>query len=236
MVVVGAVYLNFYAFHGRQGSIDAGAAAGSAGADPGKGMGVLPVAGYHAGQAERVTPILSHRWLAASRLPVGGAIPGLPGFGGDPFPRSSAGLGGAWWVLVRAPTALVPLIVLVNEHRLYLAVPAFCAVIRFALCQLGGRSRVAPILTVAYFLAVTILTMQRTQNWESELRLWQDVAAKGPLMVKPRFAVRGRPRPGGGKAEGRRTPRRGLPGGVGKGTEQRGDLVEPRQFVSPARR
>ena len=92
---------------------------------------------------------------------------------------------GAWWVLVLAPTALVPLIVLVNEHRLYLAVPAFCAVTGFALSQLGGRSRVAPFLTVAYFLALAVLTMQRTQVWESELSLWQDAAAKGPLMVKP---------------------------------------------------
>ena len=111
---------------------------------------------------------------------------------------------GAWWVLVLAPTALVPLIVLVNEHRLYLAVPAFCTVTGVALRRLGERGRVAPFLMVAYFVMLACLTLQRTQVWNTELSLWRDRCRQRSVDGETPFALR-------------RCPRRSLEEGGGTG-------------------
>ena len=96
-----------------------------------------------------------------------------------------AGLGwiAGWWSLILAPTALVPLIVLVNDHRLYLAAPAFFVLAAICLCRFA-RGTVATTLTVAYFLLLVVLSLERTAVWRDELSLWRDAAARGPLMVK----------------------------------------------------
>ena len=100
------------------------------------------------------------------------------------FRSGPLGWAGAWWALVLAPTALVPLIVLVNEHRLYLAFPAIGLSIAYYLCRLRSAP-LATFFTVLYFLTLAVLTLQRTAVWEGELSLWGDAAGKGPLMLKP---------------------------------------------------
>lgn len=76
------------------------------------------------------------------------------------------------------PTLVVPLNVLVNEHRLYLPV----AGLAIALSGLRRLERVpnlglgAPLLIGLWF----VLTMQRNSVWQDESTLWRDVAAKNP--------------------------------------------------------
>jgi len=99
-----------------------------------------------------------------------------------------------WWVLVLVPTTLVPLIVMVNEHRLYLA--SFGVILPVAIClQSCGNSRrfgVVPMATMAlalYTIWLALMTVQRTGDWQSEVTLWADAAAKSPLMLRPHLRL-----------------------------------------------
>ena len=99
-----------------------------------------------------------------------------------------------WWVLVLVPTTLVPLIVLVNEHRLYLA--SFGVILPVAIClqSCGIRRRlaVAPMATLLpalYTILLALMTMQRTADWQSETTLWADAAIKSPLMLRPHLRL-----------------------------------------------
>lgn len=97
---------------------------------------------------------------------------------------------GAWWALLLLPTAGVPLIVLVNEHRLYLAGIGFALALAWALGELAGRWRqVAWGAMGVYTIILAALALQRSQVWTDELSLWRDAAAKGPLLLKPHLRL-----------------------------------------------
>lgn len=55
------------------------------------------------------------------------------------WPWKRGRFAGAWAILLLLPAALVPLVVLVNEHRLYLAGIGFGLSLAWALGQLAGR-------------------------------------------------------------------------------------------------
>ena len=92
----------------------------------------------------------------------------------------------AWGCLVLAPTLIVPLNVLVNEHRLYLVSLAFAAlVVRLAVLSGVGVRRVSKgILAV-----MVVLSFQRTAVWADSSLLWQDAVEKGPQMPRPHLFV-----------------------------------------------
>ncbi|MDA0337484.1 MAG: tetratricopeptide repeat protein [bacterium] len=99
-----------------------------------------------------------------------------------------------WWGLLLLPTTLIPLIVLVNEHRLYLA--SFGVILPVAVClhSCGSRRRIGsvPMATwgLALYIAVlALLTMARTSDWQSEATLWADAAQKSPQMVRPHLRL-----------------------------------------------
>ena len=96
---------------------------------------------------------------------------------------------GWWWMMLLLPSALVPLIVLVNEHRVYLAGMGLCLVGAWAISRLPRRGGVALISSVAYVLILASVSNQRTAVWADELTLWRDAAEKGPLMVKPHLRL-----------------------------------------------
>jgi len=96
----------------------------------------------------------------------------------------------AWAVLLLAPTSAVPLIVLVNEHRLYLAGLGLSLVLAWALKRLLDRRRgVALWGGGVYTILLAWIAFQRGQVWTDELTLWQDAVAKGPLMLKPHLRL-----------------------------------------------
>lgn len=89
-------------------------------------------------------------------------------------------LGLGWGVLVLAPTIVVPLHVLVNDHRLYL--PLAGAVV--ALTALHRRAPALPVVLAALVL-LAVTSHQRNEVWESEYTLWSDAAAKSPNPLVP---------------------------------------------------
>ncbi len=98
--------------------------------------------------------------------------------------------GSLWWLICLLPTVIVPLIVLVNEHRLYGASVGALAMIagtfgsaRICAARSGGRP-VAVGMIAAYTIMLAFLTSQRLDAWSSERSLWQDAAQKSPESLK----------------------------------------------------
>ncbi len=104
-----------------------------------------------------------------------------------PFRRGR--LAGGWAVLLLLPTALVPLVVLVNEHRLYLAGIAFALVVAWAWGEWARRQPVAWGAFAVYNIMFCLLVLQRSAVWEDELSLWRDAARKAPQMLKPHLRL-----------------------------------------------
>ena len=96
--------------------------------------------------------------------------------------ESAAALLCLWAALVLIPASLVPLNVLVNEHRLYLPL-AFLSLATAALfVHLPARFRK---LVCAALLAICgVLAQQRSAVWQDELSLWTDAVAKAPFMYR----------------------------------------------------
>lgn len=106
------------------------------------------------------------------------------------WPWKRGRFAGAWVLLLLLPTALVPLVVLVNEHRLYLAIFGFSLALAWAFGELAPRRR--PVAWGAfglYNIMLALLILERSQAWVDELSLWQDAAHKAPLMLKPHLRL-----------------------------------------------
>jgi len=95
-----------------------------------------------------------------------------------------------WSGLVLLPTVIVPLNVLVNEHRLYLPL-AFGAIALAALMPVGekggaavNRFRLLPVVLGVCLLAYALTTHQRNQAWRDGFTIWSDAISKGPLMFR----------------------------------------------------
>lgn len=85
-----------------------------------------------------------------------------------------------WFFIALLPTALVPLHVLVNEHRLYLPMVGWA----LGMAALLERSRFGAGWLVGLLLLVA-LTVQRNEVWRDEATLWRDAIAKGGRMARP---------------------------------------------------
>ena len=86
-----------------------------------------------------------------------------------------------WFLAALAPASLVPLNVLVNEHRLYLAGVAFALGLA-SLVRTDSRARRGVLLALPL---MALLALQRGEVWASSEALWQDAARKGPGMARP---------------------------------------------------
>ena len=91
-----------------------------------------------------------------------------------------------WWLLwplwLALPASAVPLNVLVNEHRIYLA----SAGLFVALAVLLARQTHLRRPMVALLVALAVLSFQRNQVWASELSLWSDAVLKAPQSSRGR--------------------------------------------------
>ncbi len=96
-------------------------------------------------------------------------------------------LGLGWFFIALAPASLVPLNVLVNEHRLYVPGAAFALVVAYA--GLALRPKVGDRWVAGLGLVILVVaswaTVERNAVWRSEYALWGDAAAKAPLMARP---------------------------------------------------
>ncbi|MBT3342799.1 MAG: hypothetical protein HN712_12325 [Gemmatimonadetes bacterium] len=103
-----------------------------------------------------------------------------------------AGLGqrSRWWLLwglvVLAPTLIVPLNVLVNEHRLYMVSIGFAALLGTLI--VSASLQIQRVSMVAIGLLV-VLSFQRSAVWADTHILWQDAVTKGPMMPRGHLFV-----------------------------------------------
>ena len=94
-------------------------------------------------------------------------------------------------LIVLAPASLIPLNVLVNEHRLYLSSAAFALALGYGAAQLARRGWQEGVAWAGLALVVGLgfATFERNKVWQSELSLWSDAVAKAPDMARPRFIL-----------------------------------------------
>ena len=105
----------------------------------------------------------------------------------------AAAFGAGWFAVTLAPSSIVPLNVLVNEHRLYLPLVGG-GLFAGALLGAAGRRRraFAPALLMVGFMVwlmvwlmvCAVLVWQRNRDWFSEETIWLDAANKGPAMSR----------------------------------------------------
>jgi len=88
-----------------------------------------------------------------------------------------------WAALTLAPATLVPLNVLVNEHRLYLPVAGLALLVGQGWAVVAERLWMRPAV-IGLFLIWGALVFQRNQVWADELSLWGDAAARSPAMPR----------------------------------------------------
>lgn len=93
---------------------------------------------------------------------------------------------GLWVVVALAPASLVPLNVIVNEHRLYLAAGALAAGGAWVAGHSTRPLHHALLAAVALF---GLLAWQRGAVWDSPHALWADAAHKAPDMARPRILL-----------------------------------------------
>ena len=93
--------------------------------------------------------------------------------------RPVLGFLGAWFLVILAPTSLLPgPTQMIVEHRMYLSLAAVLALLVAGIYQAGGRRSLAALLAVAVVLGG--LTFRRNLDYRSNLALWQDTVAKRP--------------------------------------------------------
>jgi len=111
--------------------------------------------------------------------------------------RMPVGFLGAWFFVTLAPSSsIVPTEDAAFEHRMYLALAAVVVLGVSTLFRLAGRllgdRRATPVkagLTVAVVVGFTLLTLRRNTAYESEYRMWSNVAARRPNNVRAEFGV-----------------------------------------------
>ena len=94
----------------------------------------------------------------------------------------------AWSLLVLAPTLVVPLNILINEHRLYLVSIAFSIGLAYLvedLLQRRAAHKVGAICCISLVLIFSSLGVQRTLTWGSAETLWAAALKDAPHMPRP---------------------------------------------------
>ena len=104
---------------------------------------------------------------------------------GAEAPARFAAFGTLWWFLLLSPTSsVVPIVDLVAEHRVYLALlgPALALVVAAdaALAARAVRPRWGLAGAAVVLLALAGATAARAAVWRSPVALWRDSAAKNP--------------------------------------------------------
>ncbi len=97
--------------------------------------------------------------------------------------RAVAGLFAlGWFLMCLLPTLVVPLNILVNDHRLYLALFGLA----FAAAHwLEAAQRSWPVWVLSVVLG--LLCFQRAGVWKDEISLWRDAARQAPLMAEAHY-------------------------------------------------
>ncbi|MBT4500206.1 MAG: tetratricopeptide repeat protein [Gemmatimonadetes bacterium] len=129
--------------------------------------------------------------FAVSHSPLDGAVLGSVALLGSliylVFRRGRGAIwarwGVGWYLIGLSLTFLVPLNVLVSEHRLYLAsIGILIAVLGYL--ERGKTSSVLRWSACGLLLVLAVLTWERNRVWEDEFSLWGDAVARAPGMFR----------------------------------------------------
>lgn len=96
--------------------------------------------------------------------------------------RHWLGRAALFWLAAMSLTSLVPLNVVVNEHRLYLGSVGLCAIL--AGLPFGGGGRTLRRLGAGYLLLLAALGWQRNAVWQDDYALWSDAVDKAPTSFR----------------------------------------------------
>ncbi len=88
-----------------------------------------------------------------------------------------------WSGLILMPTLLVPLNILVNEHRLYLPSMGFALGIGILVDQ--QKLSWLRWVSVGMILIMALMARQRTEIWQTSEQVWNDARQKAPFMPRP---------------------------------------------------
>lgn len=121
------------------------------------------------------------QWAVYLALALGGSLAWYAWRSQKKLPIVYLGLG--WFAVALSPTLVVPLNVLVNEHRLYLPLAGLI----IALVSLRPLERL-PGLAWGIPLGLVLLgglVLGRNAVWADRYGLWADAAQKNPTLVRP---------------------------------------------------
>ena len=88
-----------------------------------------------------------------------------------------------WALISLLPVTLMPLNILVNERRIYLATAALCAGVSVVAFSSKYKSK-SIIVVAASVIILAGQAFQRNEVWLDEFSLWKDSIAKSPLGVR----------------------------------------------------
>jgi len=93
-----------------------------------------------------------------------------------------------WSLVILTPTLIVPLNVLVNEHRLYLVSIAFSIGLACAFANVLRQatvSKIGAMCCISLVLIFCSLDVQRTLTWSSSEKVWAASLEHSPYMPRP---------------------------------------------------
>lgn len=88
-----------------------------------------------------------------------------------------------WFFIVLLPTTIIPLNMIFQENRGYLAIVSFAAIIGVVLVEISKKfGKILLIVSVLLIVLVySVVTIQRNTVWQDNLSLWKDSVKNAPL-------------------------------------------------------
>ena len=87
----------------------------------------------------------------------------------------------SWYFMFLIPVSIVPLNILVNEHRLYMPLLSFSLISAMFL----GHRCVRPYWGFCLCIAMIALCIDRNRDWRTEISIWSTAVEKSPEMLRP---------------------------------------------------
>ena len=97
----------------------------------------------------------------------------------------------AWTILPLLPSSIVPLNVLVNEHRLYLPLASMAIGVTMLVATWSDIRRLRLLAAVTVVVSLAVLTAKRNRVWESEMTLWNAAVRESPGMYRSQMHLGG---------------------------------------------
>ena len=89
--------------------------------------------------------------------------------------------GALWFFITLLPTSsFIPLKQLATEHRTYLPSLGFSLILGWMFLNLKNYRITSQVLFIIFILLISLLTLNRSLDFRSEISLWEDTAKKSP--------------------------------------------------------